>query len=117
MRPLRSKPIERLVDADPAFYDYTPDRALNPNAGPDRKGLGVIFMCPIHEECWVSVPFKVALDGGAPVDPARVAWDRAGDTFEGLTLSPSIRILGGPNGCEWHGFIKAGRFETCGDSR
>jgi len=37
--------------------------------------------------------------------------------FGTVTLSPSIRILGGDDGCEWHGFIRAGRFETCGDAR
>lgn len=115
---LREKRLERLVDADPRFYGWSPDRDLNPQYAdkPDRVGLGIMFDCPIHEPyCFVAVPFKVAIDGGGPIDN-RPTWDRTGDTFETLTLSPSIRVLGGPGGCRWHGFIRNGRFETCGDS-
>lgn len=119
MKPQRAQPLERLVDADPRFYDWKPDRALNPHLAhrPDRTGVGVLFCCPIHPDCWVQVQFNNALDGGAMFDPSAPAWDRTGDSFETMTLAPSIRVVGGPNGCEWHGFIRAGRFEHCGDSR
>lgn len=106
MRPLRAQRLERLVDADPSFY--------TDHAG-TRTGLGLTFDCPIHENCFLAVPFANPLDGG-PAEP-RKTWQRDGDTFESLTLSPSIRILGGDEGCEWHGFIRSGLFETCGDSR
>lgn len=107
MKPRRDKPLERLVDADPAWMD-----------GTDRRGIGVQFNCPIHEHCCGGVQFTNPVDGGSPRDAnGRPRWHRTGDTFETLTLSPSIRRLGGPDGCEWHGFIRDGRFETCGDSR
>ncbi len=116
---LRAQPLVRLVDADPGFYDWAPDRELNPQyAGkPDRRGVGIIPECPIHEDCHVGVAFSNALDGGGPLEAGRPLWQRTGESFETLTLSPSIRVLGGAGRCEWHGFIKNGAFETCGDSR
>lgn len=119
MKPQRARPLVLLTEADPCFYDWSPDRALNPHLAdkPDRKGLGLMFMCPIHEDCWVGIPFKNAIDGGGPHEPERASWQRTGETFDVLTLSPSIRVLGGADGCEWHGFIRNGRFETCGDAR
>lgn len=53
----------------------------------------------------VAVPFKIALDG-APWSAN--GWDRTGDTFETLTLSPSIFPPG-----HWHGYIRNGEIETC----
>lgn len=120
MRPQREKPLERLVDADPRFYDWSPDRELNPQYAdrPDRHGIGLLFDCPIHgDHCLVGVPFANPLDGGGPHEPSRPTWQRTGESFETLTLSPSIKVLGGETGCEWHGFIRDGRFETCEDSR
>ena len=113
---LRAQPLERLVDAEPAWVGER-------GAGGLREGVGVSFDCPIHEDCHLGAPFKNPLDGQGPpgwkaLDGTQ--WTRSGDTFETLTLSPSIHMLGekdDPPGCQWHGFIRAGRFETCGDSR
>ena len=79
--------------------------------------MGVLCECPIHTDCWIHVPFRNCIDGGPPHQPERALWNRIGEDFETLTLSPSIRILGGEGGCEWHGFIKNGCFETCEDAR
>ncbi len=100
----RAEPLRHLVDADPHWVDYG-----------ERRGVLLQFECPIHDGCHLGVPVDPALDGGPP--PEGRGWKRTGDTFETLTLSPSIRILGGANGCRWHGFIRGGRFETCGDAR
>lgn len=113
----RAQPLERLVDADPIWVGTGPNNTVSPN----RHGIGVQFDCPIHEDCLCYVPFTNPLDGGAPVDfrppaaPPSATWGRSGETFETLTLAPSIRRLG-PE-CFWHGFIRGGRFETCGDAR
>ncbi len=123
MRPRRAQPLVRLTEADPSFYDWAPDRKLNPqHAGrPDRRGVGIIFECPIHVDCNVGVRFANALDGGGPLDEpgyeGRPTWHRTGETFDTLTLTPSIRVVGGADGCEWHGFIRNGAFESCSDSR
>lgn len=64
-----------------------------------------------------------------------VVWERTGDTFDTLTLAPSIRhipryasrdaalasgaiekYLNPTMWCAFHGFIRAGGIEFCGDS-
>lgn len=100
---LRAKPLERLVDADPHWVDHG-----------DWRGVLLLFECPIHEGCYLGIPVDPALDGQPPPQGEK-AWARTGgEDFGTVTLSPSIRIL---SDCRWHGFIRAGRFETCGDAR
>lgn len=77
---------------------------------PRREGVGVIFQCPCgnhaeEHECYV--PFAEPIDGQGPFD-AR-GWQRIGDTFETLTLTPSIKRSRERGGCGWHGFITAGK--------
>jgi hypothetical protein len=106
------KPIERLVDADPVW--------LNDGG---RQGTGIAFECPIHADgCYIGVPFTNPLDGGPPSPsdllPKPVTWDRIGTSFETLTITPSIHVLGKEDGgCEWHGHVRGGRFITLSDSR
>lgn len=115
----REQPLERLVDANPTWVDTGPGNTKDPN----RRGIGLSFDCPIHDEgrglarrCRLYVPVDPPLDGG-PVFDER-GWKRSGgEAFDEVTLSPSIRMLGGEDGCRWHGFIRGGRFETCGDAR
>lgn len=122
MKPRRARPLERLVDADPSWVGTGGPGVTRADGSPvpERRGVALGFNCPIHEDCYVCVPVDPPLDGaGAMPDlMAGKAWKRTGgEDFDTVTLSPSIRILGGPDGCEWHGFIRGGRFETCGDSR
>jgi hypothetical protein len=84
-----------------------------------ERRVGVFFDCPgpccagkrsprdtFDVWPWVKLqaacPFTVALDG-TPYRPE--GWERTGDTFESLTLSPSVWI--GPPG-HWHGQIIRG---------
>jgi hypothetical protein len=123
----RAQPLERLVDADPCWVGAGGEGITNSITGepvPHRRGVALMFDCPIHEDCHVCVYVDPPLDGGKAIEPFAGgegrgrSWARTGgESFDGVTLSPSIRVLGGPDGCEWHGFIRAGRFETCGDSR
>ena len=61
------------------------------------------------------------LDDGVPLsDNAKTyvakGWARTGDTFETLTLAPSIWVKGGackPDGSGWHGFVTNGEITTC----
>jgi hypothetical protein len=53
----------------------------------------------------IAVPFKTDTDG----KPYRGdGWDRTGDTFETLTLAPSIQAYGYDRSPHWHGFIRGG---------
>jgi hypothetical protein len=114
----------RLVDCNPRWVDY--DEGLT---------CGVRFDCPEgHQGCLHVIPLTPALDG-AEFQITRV-WQRIGDTFETLTLSPSIRrnpvyasrevaiAAGALEGrltptmfCALHIFIRDGQIEFCGDSR
>lgn len=95
---LRPTPLLRLVDAHPRI---------------DDEGW-LHFECPIHGEhpewgqCDVAIPL-VPLPRGWGVEHR--------DNFERITIRPSIKITSAASECYWHGFITAGSFVTCGDSR
>ena len=97
----------RLTELRPKFFVDTHE---------GRQGLGVNFDCPhcvprmLEERQRISIPFANPLDGGRPPAWARVAWQRSGETFEDLTLTPSIDFKHANGG--WHGFITNGEMVT-----
>jgi len=123
----------RLVDCNPRWISgrYTGQHG--------DVARGVHFDCPEgHEGCSHAIPFTPALDGtlSAGWQSNGAIWQRAGDTFETLTLSPSIRReptyasrdaaiaagalpqhLSDSHFCALHIFIRDGQIEFCGDSR
>lgn len=80
---------------------------------PLRTGVGVQFDCPCGApDCPpVYVPFLNPLDGGPALEPR--GWQREGDTFDTLTLTPSILRRHDLGGCGWHGFVTRGEVLTC----
>lgn len=80
-----------------------------------RTGMAVSFECPhcvrreqetgSKEVCRLAVWFANPIDGLLPTDDAKTLWRRTGDTFETLTLSPSIDASSDGH---WHGFIANG---------
>jgi hypothetical protein len=88
---------------------------------------GLTFQCPLCRRQRLGVAFTPALDGG-PTAAGEKLWQRTGDTFATLTLSPSIdasrvtRIDGETDeafaarsrpcteggASHWHGFITTG---------
>lgn len=75
----------RFVDCAPRFVEDT--------AGVTRY---VRFACPEgHEGCEHFIPFTPAIDGSLQSSPQvnGAMWERTGDTFETLTLTPSIKRL------------------------
>lgn len=71
-----------------------------------RHGQAVLFDCPCGCGCELIVPFANPLDGGAAAPPQWMSgprWQRTGETFETLTLNPSVNYVG-----HWHGWISAG---------
>lgn len=116
----------RLVDCNPewaAESDGTTIRYLH-------------FDCPEgHEECRRSIPFTPSLAGVA-LECRGPQWERTGDTFETLTLTPSIRglpryanreeaiadgclpqYITASMFCALHIFITNGEITFCGDSK
>lgn len=118
----------RLVDCNPRW-------GVDGQQGYER--LWVTFDCPEgHSECRHTIPFTPSLDGDAQPRAGGAVWQRTGDTFETLTLSPSIRRepvyasreaalaagalpehLEDTHFCALHIFVRDGGIEFCGDSR
>ena len=83
------------------------------NPVPERKGIGVSFDCPCgSKDCRRAfIQFSNPMDGGAPIDAdGRHTWQRSGDTFETMSLTPSIQRM---DNCRWHGFITNGEVIKC----
>lgn len=121
----------RLVDCNPQWVEEHREA--------DQHGLihYLRFECPEgHSDCVHVIPFTPRLNGDPYSDAQQPTWQRTGDTFETLTLSPSIRriqrypsreaaIAAGciPEHvtesltCALHIFIRDGRIEFCGDSK
>lgn len=94
---------------------------------PERHGVGVSFLCPCPTctpqrtgdrakdfHLRVFVGFRNPLDGGPPHDSREAAqWERTGETFDTLTLRPSILSAAEKGGCGFHGFVTNGEVTTC----
>jgi hypothetical protein len=103
----------RLVDLHPRWVGAGGEGITNADGSPTvaRHGVGVSFDCPCGCDQRAFIPFEPALDGKGPHWKDGQHWDRDGDTFDALTLKPSIQHVGG---CKWHGFITNGEAEKCG---
>ncbi len=93
----------RLTELSPIFLG---------GSGPEprREWVGIQLDCPCGCERLLYVPFANPLDGGAQYESQ--GWQRTGDTFETLTLTPSILRSPEKGGCGWHGYITAGEIIT-----
>lgn len=106
-------PTKRLRDLNPTFYGAGGGGVMRADGSPvpERSGLGLICDCPCGCGELLAVPFRNPIDGGPMETDAsgRATWQRTGETFENLSLSPSILRVGG---CGWHGFIENGQVRT-----
>ena len=97
----------RLVDLDPCWVSAGGDGVtVDGQPAPRRERVGVSVECPCGCDSRLYVPFANPPDDGPPLK----GWQRTGETFEVLTLSPSIFRR---SGCGWHGFITAGMIHPC----
>jgi hypothetical protein len=71
----------------------------------NRHGMCVSFECPHCRTIRLAVWFANPIDGLPPTDDAKHLWQRTGETFENLTLSPSIDAS---KDGHWHGFLTNG---------
>lgn len=98
----------RLTELEPTFVDAGGDGIYNSDGTPatPRFGVGLASLCPCGCGDRLYVAFANPIDGGSPyINEGQPIWDRVGESFETLTLSPSILRVGG---CGWHGFIRDG---------
>lgn len=104
----------KLVDLDPRWIGENGTPYQRPDGVwlADRRIVGITFQCPIHPGggCYQGVFFANPADGGPPTEtPQKCLWRRTGDTFDTLTLTPSIHVKDGEDGpTHWHGFITGG---------
>lgn len=116
MSEVRTMP-RRLVDLNPHWQMTT-----------DGLVYGIAYDCPCglpqYEHggpvAWADcctllgtqqVPTKTNFHPGgiaSSADSQVRGWDLTGDSFETITLSPSIHHVG-----HWHGFIRNGQLESC----
>ena len=100
----------KLADLNPTFFDYGGEGVTKADGSPvpRRSGVGMIFDCPCGK-CGVQaqVEFSLALDG-EPWRPKTPTWTRMGDSFDTMTLSPSIHRAERLGGCGWHGWVRNG---------
>jgi hypothetical protein len=102
----------RLIDLSPEWVGSGGEGVTDTATGlpiPRREAVGVSLNCPCGCEHDLFVPFANPVDGLGPIYPGR-GWQRTGDTFETLTLTPSIQREY-PARC-WHGFITDGEIVT-----
>lgn len=102
----------RLADLEPRWIGAGGEGVTrNGVPVPERHGIGISFNCPCGCAMRVAVPFGNPLDGQAPDDGFLNQWARTGDTFETLTLTPSI-LRSHLGICGWHGFVTNGEIVT-----
>jgi hypothetical protein len=96
-------PPKRLVDFNPEWMSDRND--------PTSEKWGIAFDCPCGTVCQFGprlfIPFDNPVAG--PVSRwGREKWHRTGETFEALTLSPSLHAEG-----HWHGWLRDGVLVSC----
>lgn len=97
-------PPKQLVDLNPKWFGIH---------GKDTVGAGIIFDCPCQlERCeWggkIAISFANPIKGEPEAVSNEKLWQRSGETFETLTLSPSIHCVG-----HWHGWLQNGVLVSC----
>ena len=80
----------------------------------NRKGMGFSFDCPHCLVQRLGVWFSNPVDGQPPESDVPL-WLRVGDSFETLTLTPSINTTENRIDCQghWHGFVRDGNVISC----
>lgn len=105
---------KRLVDLSPRWFRSGGEGVTETATGkpvPERNGVGLSFECPCGCSQRCAIHIDPPMDGKGPLDRhGQNVWTRTGDSFENLTLRPSIQRVGG---CKWHGFITDGVAEPC----
>ena len=99
----------KLTDLNPEFLGNGGSgvRDKDGNEVRHRPAIGLALDCPCGGGERMFVAFENPLDGGPRLEGMGAYWKRTGDTFETLTLTPSLQRRD-PKGCRWHGSIENG---------
>ena len=99
----------KLIDLNPWFVDAGGSGITDAEGNPvsHRIGVGLSCDCPCGCDSELFVHFSNPLDNGLSTVSANSSWNRTGESFDDLTLHPSIKRIGG---CEWHGWLRNGEF-------
>lgn len=106
----------KLIELHPQWMNAGGEGIFDANGNPasERVGVGILLNCPCgnsDESHQLYVPFANPLDGGPPIETGKNnGWQQTGETFDTLTLTPSI--LRSRQNCVWHGFITNGEIIT-----
>ncbi len=102
----------RLLELDPRWFTFA-----HPADGVDIR-IGLTFLCPHCRAQRLGVRFEPPIDPAGLIASLGIAWPhgdgptwhREGDTFDTLTISPSIDASGREIDFKghWHGFIRNG---------
>lgn len=102
----------KLTDLEPRWIGHGGEGTYVTATGEPiahTEKVGLVCKCPCGCSRELFVPFENPI-GPGPLT-TRWGWKRTGETFETLTLTPSIQRQD-PGGCRWHGFITAGEILT-----
>lgn len=101
----------KFTDLNPRFLSHGGEGVWQDGKPlPYREAVGVTFDCPCGCGVPLAVLFRNPVDGGAPITKKLPTWERTGDDFETMTLSPSILRT---HGCGWHGWVRNGEIVAC----
>jgi hypothetical protein len=107
----RGRDVKLLSELNPLFvFHGGPGVTHEGLPVPRTDGVGLMCDCPCGAEHLLYVPFANPI-GPGPLT-VQDGWRRTGETFETLTLSPSIHRVKERGGCGWHGFITTGEVRS-----
>lgn len=105
----------KLTDLNPHWVHHGGEDVTDRdgNVVPLRERIGVAFDCPCGQ-CGIPVfiGFENPPDGRPAYSTHHALWKRTGETFDTLTLSPSI-LRSHPGSCGWHGYVTNGLVTSC----
>ena len=84
---------------------------MDGNQVPYRANIAILFDCPCGCDSCVHLTISNPLGGAESIKDDRHTWERTGDTFETLTLTPSFRRK---SHCGYHGFVTNGEIIEAG---
>ena len=104
----------RLIDLNPQWVCHGGEGVSDGHGNPIplRERVGLSFDCPCGCGTRLPILFTNPPDGPGPVVGIGNTWERTGEDFETMTLSPSI-LRREPCPARWHGFVTNGEILTC----